>query len=164
MKIGWNLGVKLGSQTRESNLGVKFGSQTRESNLGVKFGIQIRESNSGVKFEIQIRESNSGVKFGSQIWESNLGVKFGSQIWESNLKNVPNSPISHYFIVLILRKKGKNKTVLVLTRPPSSLVHHGSLNWLNGWDRENIFGVDCRDIYTQKHGGEKLLRNRGRVG
>ena len=123
-----------------SNLGVKFGSQTRESNLGVKFGIQIRES-------------NSGVKFGSQIWESNLGVKFGSQIWES-----------HYFIVLILRKKGKNKTVLVFTRLPSSLVHHGSLNWLNGWYRENIFGVDCRDIYTQKHGGEKLLRNRGRAG
>ena len=85
-------------------------------------------SNLGVKLGSQIWESNSGVKLGSQIWESNLGVKLGSQIWESNLKDVPNSPISHYFIVHILRKKGKNKTVLVLTRPPSSLVYYGGLN------------------------------------
>ena len=42
MKIGSNLGVKFGSQIRESDLGVKFGSQVWGSNLGVKFGMCAR--------------------------------------------------------------------------------------------------------------------------
>ena len=45
-----------------------------------------------------------------------------------------------------LRKKEKIKTVSVLTRLPSSLVPCYSLNWLNGWSRENIFGGDSRSL------------------
>ena len=28
----------------------------------------------------------------------------------------------------------------------------GSLNWLNGWGSENIFGVDCWDVRKNKKG------------
>ena len=42
------------------------------------------------------------------------------------------------------------KTVSILTRVPSSLIPWCSLNWLNGWGGENIFGVDCWDGSTQK--------------
>ena len=44
--------------------------------------------------------------------------------------------------VQTLSDKEENKSVLVLTRLPSSLVPSCSLNWLNGCGRENIFGVD----------------------
>ena len=37
-----------------------------------------------------------------------------------------------------------------------------SLNLLNGWSRENIFGVDCWNGCTQKQVGEKLLWYWGR--
>ena len=62
--------------------------------------------------------------------------------------------VSPTITVHTLRKKEGNKTVLVLTRHRSSLVPLRSLNWLNGWGRENIFGVDCWD--------EELLSYRGR--
>ena len=49
-----------------------------------------------------------------------------------------------------LRRKAEIKIVSVLTRLPSSLVSWCSLNCLNGWDRETIFGVECWAGCTQK--------------
>ena len=58
--------------------------------------------------------------------------------------------VSPAITVHTLRKKGEIKTVSVLTRLPSSQVTWCILNWLNGWDRENIFGVDCWNGCTHK--------------
>ena len=58
--------------------------------------------------------------------------------------------VSPYIIVHTLRKKGEIRFVLVLTILPSSLVPWGSLNWLHGWRRENIFGEVCWDGFTRK--------------
>ena len=52
--------------------------------------------------------------------------------------------------------KGEIKSASVLTRLTSSLVPWCSLNWLNGWGRENVFGADCWDACTQKLDGCKV--------
>ena len=61
-----------------------------------------------------------------------------------------------------LRRKGEIKTVPVITKVPSFQIPWRSLNWLNRWGGESIFGVDCWDGSTRKWEGEKLLRYRER--
>ena len=68
-------------------------------------------------------------------------------VWLSDEESVNVSPV---MTVHTLRKKGEIKTVPFLTRLPSSLVFWRTLNWLNGCDRENIFGEVCWDGYVQK--------------
>ena len=63
--------------------------------------------------------------------------------------------------VYTLRKIREIKTVSVLTRLLCSLVPWRSLNWLNGWGRENT-SVDCKNCCTQKKEGKKVLRYRRR--
>ena len=49
----------------------------------------------------------------------------------------------------------KRERSKILTRLHSCFVLWRSLNWLNGWGKENIFGVDCWDGCTQKQRGER---------
>ena len=80
--------------------------------------------------------------------------------WAWAIRNLIMSPV---ITVHTLRKKWEIKTVPILTRFSSSLIPWRSWSrWLNRWCRENAFGVDCWDSCTQKKGGGKLLRYRGR--
>ena len=65
----------------------------------------------------------------------------------SNKESVILSPV---IIVRTLRRKVEIKKVAALTRLPSLLVPWHSLNWLNGWGRETIFGEHYWDDCTLK--------------
>ena len=75
-----------------------------------------------------------------------------------SLSNNESVIVNSVITVHTLRKKGEVKTVSAITRLPSSLVPWRSLNWLNGWGRENISGIDCWNSCWQKWGGTNLTK------